>query len=157
MTAVWSLLFPAMKWSAALLASPTRSKTLEGSRFYPNSVCTYTLDPPALIRWACANRRLPRTSADVPITHRDSLRFPPMPSDEAEPHRGTFPGAACLPRTLSVARQRLRNTTVVRTISSGYGQPSKAAPLQGCGPQSASQATQRSTGGGSFGPQAIIF
>jgi len=31
------------------------------------------------------------------------------------------------------ARQRLRNTTVVCAISSGYGQRSEAAPLQGSG------------------------
>jgi len=49
-------------------------ETPEGSRFYPNSVCSQVLDTPALIGWACPSRRLPRTSPDAPITHGDSLR-----------------------------------------------------------------------------------
>ncbi|HTD15649.1 MAG TPA: hypothetical protein VK673_10735, partial [Chthoniobacterales bacterium] len=50
---------------------------------------------PAFTRWACASRRLPRTSPDSPTTQRDSLHFLPIQRDKAKPHRGTFPGAAC--------------------------------------------------------------
>ena len=48
--------------------------------------------------------------------------FLPAQHDKAKPQHGTFAGAAC--------GQRLRNTMVVCTITSGYGQPPKAAPLQ---------------------------
>jgi hypothetical protein len=91
---------------------------------------------PAFTNWACASRRLPRTSPDVPTTHRDSLRFLPMQHDKPDLIVGRFREPP--------ARQCLRNTTVVCTIRSGCGQPSKAAPL-GCRPRSASQARQRST------------
>src|ERR1700758_4115064 len=44
---------------------------MEGSRFYPNPVCTRILEPPPSPNLACASRRLPRTFPDAPTTHRD--------------------------------------------------------------------------------------
>jgi hypothetical protein len=85
----WSAAFPRPRDEADPVG------TMEGSRFYPDPVCRYTVESPALTRWACASRRLPRMSPDIPTTHRDSLCLLPMQHDKAEPHRGTFPGAAC--------------------------------------------------------------
>jgi hypothetical protein len=70
----------------------------------------------------CPSRRLPRTSPDAPTTHRGSFRFLPMQPDKPNRIVGRFREPP--------ARQRLKNTTVVCAISSGYEQPSKAAPLQ---------------------------
>src|SRR6201986_1312909 len=44
---------------------------MEGSRFYPNAVCTRILETPPLPNLACASRRLPRTFPDAPTTHLD--------------------------------------------------------------------------------------
>jgi len=75
---------------------------MEGSRFYPNPVCTHILQNPAFIRWACASRRLPRTSPGGPTTHRDSLRLLPIQRDQAKLHRETRVAT----RSASQARQR---------------------------------------------------
>jgi len=94
--------------------------TMEGSRFYPDSVCTHILEtlrlPSGHVRAGGSRERL--LTPDASTTHRDSLRFLPMHTIRPNHIVGRFREPP--------ARQRLRNTTLVCTISSGYGQPLKA-------------------------------
>ena len=100
--------------------------TMEGSRFYPNPVCTQILETPRLsvgrVRAGGSRERF-RTSLQSTEIHVVSYQ-----RNAIRPNRivGRFREPP--------ARQRLRNTKIVCAISSGYREHSKAAPLHGSRP-----------------------
>ena len=94
---------------------------MEGSRFYPKPVCTYISKLPRLP----VGRVLAGGSRErllMPYNPPPFISFLPVRHDKPNRIVGRFrePPATQLPR----------NATVVCAISSSYGQPSKAAPLQ---------------------------
>jgi len=96
---------------------------MEGSRFYPNPVCMRILETPRL-----SGGRVQAGGS------RERLLTYPQP---AAIHFASYQCSTIRPNRIvgrfrePPARQRLRHTTVACTISSGCGQRSKAAPLQG--------------------------
>jgi hypothetical protein len=101
---------------------------MEGSSFYPKPVCTHICKPSRLP----VGRVLAGGSRERLLMPYNPLRFISfLPVQHDKPNRivGRFREPP--------ARQLLRNATVVCRISSGYGQPSKAAPLQGNRPRTA--------------------
>jgi hypothetical protein len=125
----WSAAFPRPRDEADPVG------TMEGSRFTRTPFAGTLLNPPRLLGGrvrAGGSRECLPTSLQPTAIH-----FVYYQCNTIRPNRIVGPFRE------PPARQRLRNTTVVCTISSGYGQPSKAAPLQALD-RSASQARQRS-------------
>jgi len=97
-----------------------------GEPLLPGPVCTHILETPYLIGGrvrAGGSRERPLT-----LTQPTSIHFVSDQCNGIRPSRivGRFREPP--------ARQRFRNTAVVCTITSGYGQRSKAAPFQGARP-----------------------